>query len=537
MAIINTPQEFMSFVEEIKRKKEPEKKVFVCGGTICRARGALEIYNELKRRVKGVDVLLKLTGCQGPCSCGPVVVIEPSGFVFERTGKEDVKDILNALKGAESKGRKKSEIPFIAKQMRLLYNPVIDPTRIEDYIKEGGYSALVKVLKDMKPEEVISEIEKAGLRGRGGGGFPTARKWKACREAHGEPKFVIANGDEGNPGAFMDRSIMEGNPHSVLEGLIIGGYAIGSNQGFVYVRHEYPLAVQHLEKAIEDARKYGFIGNNILGSGFNFDVKIVRGGGAFVCGESTALMASLEGKAGEPRAKHIHTAESGAWGKPSNLNNVETWANVPLIINMGAENYAKIGTKGNTGPKIFSISGDVKVRGIVEVPLGIRLRELIFDICGGIPEGKKFKGALVGGPDGGILPEEKLDLMVDFDTLWEAGTTMGAGGIIVLDDKKCIVDLSLHFMKFTTEESCGKCTPCREGSLNLLRIIQRIAGGKGKKEDIDLIQEISHFMKKFSLCALGRDAPNPVLSALKHYREEFESHLNGVCPAGVCRRR
>jgi NADH:ubiquinone oxidoreductase subunit F (NADH-binding)/Pyruvate/2-oxoacid:ferredoxin oxidoreductase delta subunit len=388
----------------------------------------------------------------------------------------------------------------------------------------------------MSPEDVLEEIKKSGLRGRGGGGFPTGSKWESCRKASGDKKYVICNADEGDPGAYMDRSLLEGNPHSVLEGMLIGAYAIGSDEGYIYVRNEYPLAVKHAEMAIAALEELGLMGNDILGSGFSFTLHINRGGGAFVCGESTALVASLEGKVGEPRSKYIHLAESGLWGKPTNLNNVETWANVPVIIKKGADWYSAIGTEGSKGTKIFSLVGKVNNTGLVEVPMGISLREIIFDIGGGIPDGKAFKAVQTGGPSGGCIPESLIDLPVDFDKLKEVGSMMGSGGMIVMDESTCMVDVAKYFVNFLKGESCGKCTPCREGLFRMSQILEGITEGRGQEGDIELLIELGEVMKDASLCGLGQTAPNPVLSTIKYFRDEYEAHIREKrCPAGVCK--
>ena len=454
------------------------------------------------------------------------------------------KNIIERLLYADPVSGKKiiheHEVPFYKRQQRLVFgsNGMIDPTSIEDYLAIGGYSAIVQVLFEMEPEEVIEEIKKSGLRGRGGGGFPAGIKWETCRNAPSRngTRYVICNADEGDPGAYMDRSLLEGNPHSIIEGMLIGAYAIGSNQGYVYVRHEYPLAVQNLGIALDQAGEIGLLGKDILGSGFGFDMKISRGGGAFICGESTALMASLEGKIGEPRSKHIHTSVSGLHGKPSNLNNVETWANVPIIINRGAQWYSGIGTEGSKGTKIFSLVGKINNTGLVEVPMGITLREIIYDIGGGIPDGKKFKAVQTGGPSGGCIPESLIDLPVDFDKLKEVGSIMGSGGMIVMDESTCMVDLARYFVKFLTEESCGKCVPCREGLDRMLDILTDITEGNGKSGSIELLEELGSIIKETSLCALGGTAPNPVLSTIKYFSEEYEAHIKEHrCPAGVCK--
>jgi len=536
-----------------RKEREGKKGIVLCAGTGCRGAGALEVWEAFRREIgERADVRLMNTCCHGFCERGPIVIVEPEGIFYQRVTPKDVAEIvaetLNGGKVIERllyKDPKTGEpipyekdIPFYKKQKRLIFgnNRYIDPTRIEDYIALGGYKALVKALFEMAPEEIIEEIKRSGLRGRGGGGFPTGRKWESCRKAEGEPKYVICNADEGDPGAYMDRSLLEGNPHSVLEGMIIGAYAIGAHEGFVYVRNEYPLAVQNVTTAIAQAEDCGLLGDDILGSGFSLRVKVVRGGGAFVCGESTALMASIEGKPGEPRAKYIHTVESGIWGRPSNLNNVETWANVPLIINRGADWYRQIGTEGSKGTKIFSLVGKINNTGLIEVPMGITLREIVYEIGGGIPGGKRFKAVQTGGPSGGCIPEELLDLPVDFDELTKAGSMMGSGGMIVMDEETCMVDVARYFVTFLEDESCGKCVPCREGLMQMRKILERITRGEGEEEDIPLLEEICEAMRDGSLCALGGTAPNPVLTTLKYFRDEYEAHIKEKrCPAGVCR--
>lgn len=551
----------LSELEELKNAILAHKNlkiplITVCVGTACRASGALEVAQALndgiaKKRL-GYKVRLKKSCCHGFCERGPLVVIQPQGIFYQKVKPDDVSEILSeTIKNKKvverllypdpATGEKityESEIPFYKKQSRLIFgnNRYIDPTNIQDYIALNGYSALAKVLFTMQPEEVIEEIKKSGLRGRGGGGFPTGRKWESCRKAEGEIKYVICNADEGDPGAYMDRSLLEGNPHSVIEGMVIGAYAIGSHEGYIYVRNEYPLAVANVKIALQQAEEYGLLGERILGSGFDFRIEIVRGGGAFVCGESSALMASLEGKVGRPRAKYVHTVEKGLWDRPTNLNNVETWANVPLIINQGTEWYSKIGTEGSKGTKIFSLVGKVCNTGLVEVPMGMTLREIIYEIGGGIPEGKKFKAVQTGGPSGGCLPESLIDLPVDFDALTEAGSMMGSGGMIVMDEDTCMVDVAKYFLDFLKEESCGKCVPCREGIKQMLAILNRICAGEGQEGDIGLLEEISAVLVDVSLCALGTTAPNPVLSTIKYFRQEYETHIKEKkCPAGVCR--
>ena len=429
------------------------------------------------------------------------------------------------------------EFPFFVKQVKVaLHNcGFIDSERIEEYIAKGGYCVLLKVLTEMKPEEVIEEVRRSGLRGRGGGGFPTGVKWASCRNATGKPKYIICNADEGDPGAYMDRSVLEGDPHSVIEGMIIGAYAIGAHDGFIYVRNEYPLAIQKLKVALIQAEEYGLLGEDILGTGFRFNIKINRGGGAFVCGESTALMASLEGRVGEPRAKYVHTVERGLWERPSNLNNVETWANVPAIMARGADWFSSIGTEKSKGTKVFSLVGNINNTGLVEIPMGVSLREIIYDIGGGIPGGKVFKAVQTGGPSGGCLPESMLDLPIDFDQLTEAGSMMGSGGMIVMDENTCMVDVAKYFVDFLQEESCGKCVPCREGIKRMHEILANLTTGKGKEGDIELLEEIGFILKEGALCALGSTAANPVLSTITYFRHEYDTHIRDKkCPAGVC---
>jgi len=431
-----------------------------------------------------------------------------------------------------------SDVPFYSRQTRLILgaNGEIDPTDIEQYIAAGGYSALSKALFQLNPDKIVNEITSAGLRGRGGGGFPTGRKWQSCRTAEGEVKYVLCNADEGDPGAYQDRSLLEGNPHSVIEGMIIGAFAIGASQGFIYVRNEYPLAVEHARIALEQAMDYGFLGENILGSGFDFKITINKGGGAFVCGESSALIASLEGKIGEPKSKYTHMSEKGLWERPSLLNNVKTWANVPLIINKGADWYSKIGTAGSKGTMIFSLVGKINNSGLVEVPMGITLREMIYDIGGGIPGGKKFKAVQTGGPSGGCIPEQFLDTRVDFDELTKLGSMMGSGGMIVMDEDNCMVDVARYFINFLKGESCGKCVPCREGLAKMSDILDRITHGEGKPEDLDTMMDLAEILNAGALCALGRTAANPVISTLKYFKDEYMAHIRDKkCPAGVCR--
>jgi NADH-quinone oxidoreductase subunit F len=554
---VGSAAELESLRQSIASQKDPKRTcVSVCGGTGCRASGAEAVVDafidEIEKRELQIQVELKETGCHGFCERGPVVVIRPGKIFYQRVQPEDIPEIISetVLGGQVIErllyvdlvtGEKivhEADVPFYKKQTRTIFgaNGEIDPTNIEDYIASGGYSALSRALFQMSPEEIIDEVKKSGLRGRGGGGFPTGRKWQSCREAKGSTKYVICNADEGDPGAYQDRSLLEGNPHSVIEGMIIGAYAIGSHKGYIYVRNEYPLAVRHARLAIEQAMDYGLLGENILGSGFNFTVTINKGGGAFVCGESSALMASLEGKVGEPRAKYVHMSEKGLWESPSLLNNVKTWANVPLIINKGAEWYSQIGTAGSKGTMIFSLVGKINNTGLVEVPMGITLREMIYDIGGGIPDGKKFKAVQTGGPSGGCIPETYLDTPVDFDELTKLGSMMGSGGMIVMDEDTCMVDVARYFIEFLKGESCGKCTPCREGLNRMSEILSRITQGKGKREDLDTLEDLAGILSGGALCALGQTAANPVLSTLKYFRDEYIAHIDEKkCPAGVCR--
>jgi len=542
--------------EQIAAKRDAKQTwVAVCAGTGCRAYGAetvaATLESEIEKRGLADKVGVRRTGCHGFCERGPLIVIQPSDICYVGTQPKNVSDIVDKLNDGgeaverllyldEVSGKRLThldEIPFYKNQKRILLenNVRIDPSSILDYIALGGYSALAKALSGMTPEAVLNEVKAANLRGRGGGGFPAGRKWETTRKAPGEPKYVIVNADEGDPGAYMDRSILEGNPHSVLEGLILGAYAIGASEGFIYVRQEYPLARRHAEKALEEARHYGLLGRNILGSGFSFDVKIHRGAGAFVSGESSALMSAIEGHVGEPRPKYIHTSEKGLWGKPSCLNNVETWANVPHIINRGSEWFRSMGTEGSKGTKIFSLVGKVRNTGLVEVPMGITLRDIIFKIGGGVPKGKKFKAVQTGGPSGGVIPESLLDLPVDFDELTKVGSMMGSGGMIVMDENTCMVDTARYYTNFLAHESCGKCVPCREGLRQMLHILDTITCGGGEEGDLQLLEELAEFMEAASLCALGQSAPFPVTSTLKYFREEYLEHIKEKrCRAGVC---
>jgi NADH:ubiquinone oxidoreductase subunit F (NADH-binding)/(2Fe-2S) ferredoxin len=557
MAKLTDRSALEEFRQKLQSKNQRTKKklISLCAGSGCGAYGTAKVHQalvaELKKQKLDKKVAVKLTGCHGFCEKGPIMVIHPEGIFYPQLKESHVpqiveetiknEELVESLIYKDPTTKKKitfeKDIPFYKLQQRIIFgnNGLIDPTSIEDYISSGGYAALAKALCDMKPKQIIDEVKKAGLRGRGGGGFPTGIKWETCRRQKGD-KYVICNADEGDPGAYMDRSLLEGNPHSVIEGMLIGAVAIGAHEGYVYVRHEYPLAVRNLSIALQKAEGLGLLGDNILGTGFNFDVQISRGGGAFVCGESTALMASLEGNPGRPRAKYVHTVEKGFRQNPSNLNNVETWANVPVIINQGADWYASIGTERSKGTKIFSLVGKVVNTGLVEVPMGTTLRTIINDIGGGIPKGKQFKAVQTGGPSGGCIPEQFLDLGVDFDELAKVGSIMGSGGMIVMDQDTCMVDVARYFVDFLKDESCGQCNPCREGLKQMLAILTGICEGRGKEGDIEMLEELGMMMQKFSLCGLGTSAPNPVLTNILYFREEYETHIRDKkCPAGVCK--
>lgn len=535
-----------------------KRTIYVCCGTGCVANGSKEIYEALREKIQKLDpsvsvkTYIKPTGCNGLCEKGPVVKIMPDNISYFKVQAKDAGEIVEKtiMNGQvidrllyfdislKKKVKSHKESEFYKRQMKIALRNIgeIDPSSIDDYIERGGFRALRKAMFDIPRENIINEVSKSGLRGRGGAGFPTGTKWRQCSSIQSFPKYVVCNGDEGDPGAFMDRSIMEGDPGSVIEGMTICAYAIGAHNGFAYIRDEYNLAIENMTKIIEHARRLGYLGKNIMGSGFDFDIDIVRGGGAFVCGESTALMASIEGKVGEPRAKYIHSTEKGLWGQPTVLNNVETWANIPEIIMKGGEWYSSIGTENSKGTKVFSLVGKVKNTGLVEVPMGTSLRELIYDIGGGIIGNKKFKAVQIGGPSGACIPEKYLDLNVDFDSLSKADAIMGSGGMIVMDERTCMVDVAKYYLNFLSEESCGKCTPCREGIRRMLEILNDICEGRGKEGDIEEIIKISDTVLQASLCGLGKSAPNPILSAIKYFRNEFEEHIKEKrCAAGVCK--
>lgn len=529
--------------------------VLICGGAGCISSGCKAVLNEFLTQLKehNLEEEIKVveTGCIGTCDLGPVMVIYPEGVFYQKVTVDDVREIVeeHLLKGryvqrlmyrrpvSEETVPEYKEIEFFSRQLRVALRNVglINPEAIEEYIARDGYSALGKVLTEMTSEQVIDEIKRSGLRGRGGAGFPTGLKWEFTYKVKSDQKYVVCNADEGDPGAFMDRSILEGDPHSVIEAMAIAGYAIGASQGFVYVRAEYPLAVERLSHAIKQAREFGLLGENIFGAGFSFDVDIRVGAGAFVCGEETALIASIEGKRGEPRPRPPFPAVSGLWGKPTLNNNVETYANIPVIILKGADWFAKIGTEKSKGTKVFALAGKINNTGLVEVPMGTTLREVIFGLGGGIPNGKKFKAAQTGGPSGGCLTEKHLDVPIEYETLAAAGSIMGSGGLIVMDEDTCMVDVARFFLEFTQDESCGKCTPCRIGTKRMLEILTRITRGEGREGDIELLQELARNIKASALCGLGQGAPNPVLSTIANFRDEYEAHIRDKrCPAGVC---
>ena len=530
--------------------------VLICGGTGCTSSGSVALQEEFENRLKenGLESEVKLvqTGCFGLCALGPIVVVYPEGAFYSRVEKDDVKEIVeeHLLKGRivkrllysetvqEDNIKSLNETQFYAKQLRVALRNcgVINPDNIEEYIALDGYQALAKALTEMTQEEVIQMVKDSGLRGRGGGGFSTGLKWQFTHDAPGDQKYVACNADEGDPGAFMDRSILEGDPHALIEAMAIAAYAVGADQGYVYIRAEYPIAVDRLRTAIAQAKEYGLLGKDIFGTGFNFDLDIKLGAGAFVCGEETALLTSIEGKRGEPRPRPPFPAVKGLWGKPTLLNNVETYANIPQIILKGVEWFTSMGTEKSKGTKVFALGGKINNTGLVEVPMGTTLREIVEEIGGGIPNGKKFKAAQTGGPSGGCIPAELIDTPIDYDSLMAIGSMMGSGGLIVMDEDNCMVDIAKFFLEFTVDESCGKCTPCRIGTRRLLEILEKITEGKGTMEDIDKMEELCYAIKASSLCGLGQTAPNPVLSTLKYFRHEYEAHVKDkTCPAGVCK--
>jgi NADH-quinone oxidoreductase subunit F len=558
MPKITSPADLETLRNDILSKRDPEKpSIAVCTGTGCLALGAGKVVAAIKEAIdqQGLDtkvVDIRETGCPGFCERGPIVVIYPEEICYLQVKPEDAAEIISETivgkkvidrllyvdPASETTIVRETEIPFYKHQLRHLIgnNIKLDPKSLEDYLAVGGFSALAKALTEQTPEQVVDLVKDSNLRGRGGAGFPAGLKWQFARNSEEKTKYVIVNADEGDPGAFMDRALLEGNPFAVLEGLTIGAYAIGAQEGYLYVRQEYPLAVENVTLAIQKAEEIGLIGKNILGSGFDFKIHVHRGAGAFVCGEETALLASLEGKAGEPKPRPPFPAAKGLFGKPTNINNVETWSNIPLIVNNGADYLTSIGTESSKGTKIFSLVGKVTNTGLVEVPMGITLRDIIFKIGGGIPGGKQFKAVQTGGPSGGCIPEEHLDIKVDFDELGKVGAIMGSGGMIVMDEDTCMIDVAKYFLNFLAGESCGKCSPCREGIHHMLAIMTRISQGEGKEGDIEFLEEIAISTKNASLCALGGSAPNPVLSTIRYFRDEYEAHIKDKrCPAFVCK--
>jgi NADH-quinone oxidoreductase subunit F len=559
MPKVKTPKD-LSDIRKNLQKKTGKPWIIFGSGTCGEAQGSGKVikqYQELieKKSLKN-KYNMRVAGCLGFCEIEPIVVVrlkeDQPGILYQKVKPEDVEEIVTETLGkgkvvdrllyVDPKTGKKikheDEIPFYKKQKRPLLsgNVEISPNEINDYIRIDGYIGLEKALFKMKPEEIIEDVKKAGIRGRGGAGFSTGMKWQFCRNEKGDQKYIICNADEGDPGAYMDRNVLESNPHSVIEGMIIGAYAIGANNGIVYVRSEYPLAIKNLTKALNQAKELGLIGKNILGSGFDFNLEIYQGAGAFVCGEETALIASIEGIQGEPRQRPPFPAQQGLWDKPTNINNVETWANIRHIINKGPEWYSKIGTKESKGTKIFSLVGKIKNVGLVEVPFGTKLKELIYDIGGGIPDDKAFKAIQTGGPSGGCIPAEHLDTPIDYSELTKLGSIMGSGGLIVMDEETCMVDVARYFINFTLDESCGKCTSCREGNARMLEILENICGGKGKEEDLKMLEELSHYVKETSLCGLGKTAPNPVLTTLRYFKDEYIEHIKKhECRAKVCK--
>ncbi|MEW5784184.1 MAG: NADH-quinone oxidoreductase subunit NuoF [Bacillota bacterium] len=547
-----------TLLEELTEERihpETTHRILICGGIPCTSLGCRKVKeafeSELSERGLTGSVPLKIVGCIGDCSLGPAAIVYPEGIVYQKLNPDHarmivrehiiagrvVEQLLHRDPQSEKILRQREEMPFYRQQTRLvLRNCGVISAHIEDYLKYRGYAALTRALTEMSPEQVIDEVKSAGLRGRGGGGFPTGRKWELVRAAAGDEKYVICNADEGDPGAFMDRNILEGDPHSVLEGLLIAGYAVGAQRGYIYVRAEYPTAVHHSKAAIEQAREKKLLGENILEKGYSFDIEIRIGAGAFVCGEETALISSIHGTRGDPNPRPPFPAEKGLWGKPTLINNVETLANIPLIILHGGGRFAELGTENSRGTKVFALAGKVRRTGLVEVPLGTSLRTIIYDIGGGIPGDRKFKAAQTGGPSGGCIGPELLDITMDYRSLQEAGSMIGSGGLIVMDENTCMVDIARFYLDFTQDESCGKCTPCRIGTKRALEILEKITAGKGEERDLEQLEQLALLMKNGSLCGLGRSAPNPVLSTLYRFRDEYLAHIKEHrCPAGACR--
>lgn len=543
----------------IMRRKKTDRfrlHLLVCAGTGCVANNSFTIKEELEKEIarQGLEkeISVVATGCQGFCERGPIVIIHPEGIFYQRVREKDIPHLVeeHLLKGRpvrdlmyipspeEPPVSRMMDIGFFSHQrlITLRNRGRLDPENIEEYIAFDGYQALEKALTRMTPKQIINEIKNSGLRGRGGAGFLAGLKWELCRKSPGKIKYVVCNGDEGDPGAFMDRSVLEADPHAVIEGMTIGARAVGAHKGFIYVRNEYPLAVKRVRIALAQAEEYGLLGDDILGTGFNFSIEVIRGAGAFVCGEETALLATIEGRVGRPRSRPPYPAEKGLWGRPTNINNVETWANVPIIMLRGAQWFSSIGTEGSKGTKIFSLVGKINNTGLVEVPMGITLRGIIYDIGGGIPHGKEFKAVQTGGPSGGCIPKDLLDLPIDYESLTEAGSMMGSGGMIIMDEDTCMVDVARYFLNFTQEESCGKCPSCRLGTKHMVDVLDRIIAGKGRENDIEFLEEIGENVMLTSLCGLGHSASNPVLTTLRYFKDEYEAHIKEKrCPALVCK--
>ncbi|MCS6770802.1 MAG: NADH-quinone oxidoreductase subunit NuoF [Kiritimatiellae bacterium] len=538
-----TPEELRELAEKRRAQlKQPRCRLNVCLAAGCQSCAGDSVFKAIKqqieaRKLDGVQV--RGVGCLGLCAEGPLVLVEPSGLLYQRVKPEDAGELLDALEGAPLKRLEcPTDVPFFRAQKKIVLENagVIDPENLEDYLAAKGYEGLIRALTDMTPADVIAEVTTSGLRGRGGGGYPTGLKWSTVAKSKGAKKYVICNGDEGDPGAFMDRAVLESDPHRVIEGMIIAAYAVGAQHGYAYIRAEYPLAVKRMQNAIKQAQKAGLLGDGILGTSFSFNMEVRLGAGAFVCGEETALIASIEGKRGQPRPRPPFPAESGLWGYPTLINNVETFANIPPILRHGGAWYAAIGTEKSKGTKVFALAGRVKNTGLIEVPMGITLREIIFDIGGGIPDGKKFKAVQTGGPSGGCIPEQYLDMPVDYDSLARVGSIMGSGGMIVMDETSCMVDVAKFFMDFCKAESCGKCVPCRAGTDQMHGILTKICNGEATLDDLALLERLCDVVKNTSLCGLGQTAPNPVLSTLKYFRDEYLAHIvDKRCPAGVCK--
>jgi NADH-quinone oxidoreductase subunit F len=557
MPKLHSVQELETMRAACQAACDPQKPtIAVCAGSGCTACGARDVLAALSMSLERFGlrgkVDLKSTGCHGFCQQGPVMLVWPEGVFYTGVAAADATEVVASLADGRrpverllyrdpvsaERVLREEDVPFYRSQQRVLFvnNGRVDPKSISDYLLVGGYAALAKVLAELSPEQVIGQVERSGLRGRGGAGFPTGRKWEQMRQQPGNLRYIICNADEGDPGAFMDRSLLEGNPHSVIEGMLIGAYALGASEGYVYVRAEYPLAVEHLGVALQQAEEYGLLGEKILGSGLTFRIRLVQGAGAFVCGEETALMASIEGRVGEPRPRPPYPVQKGLWGKPTVINNVKTWASIPVIINRGPEWYAAIGTESSKGTMVFSLVGKINNTGLVEVPMGITLRQMIYTIGGGIPNGKHLKAVQIGGPSGGCIPASLIDIPIDYEALTEAGSMMGSGGMVVMDEDTCMVDVARYFMEFLQDESCGKCFSCRKGLQRMRQIVTRITEGLGSEGDLELIEDLSWMVRETSLCGLGQTAPNPVLSTLRYFRDEYLAHVREKrCPARVCK--